>query len=33
MKKLIALIALLPLLLGCTKLDVNPLSEGSSENW
>ncbi|MFY0255176.1 RagB/SusD family nutrient uptake outer membrane protein [Chitinophaga sp. 30R24] len=33
MKKIFAIIMLLPLLVGCAKLDLNPLSEGSSENW
>ncbi|WP_025763602.1 RagB/SusD family nutrient uptake outer membrane protein [Dyadobacter tibetensis] len=33
MKKLLTVICFLPMLLGCAKLDLNPLSEGSSENW
>lgn len=33
MKKLIAIIMLIPMFWGCADLDVNPLSEGSSENW
>lgn len=33
MKRIIAILAFLPFLFGCEKLDMNPLSEGSSENW
>ena len=33
MKKLLLIICCLPLFWGCAKLDLNPLSEGSSENW
>ena len=33
MKKILALLLCLNLFAGCAKLDLNPLSEGSSENW
>lgn len=33
MKKVLTILALLPFLLGCAELDLNPKSEGSSENW
>ena len=33
MKKLFFILCCIPFFLGCAKLDLNPLSEGSSENW
>lgn len=33
MKKIYLILLLIPVLFGCENLDLNPLSEGSSENW
>src|SRR5690606_31187647 len=33
MKKILPIIIITSIFVSCTKLDLNPLSEGSSENW
>jgi len=33
MKKILVMLFCIPFFIGCAKLDLNPLSEGSTENW